>query len=132
MLLGTSIAAWFSNLFDSNKTANDSVDRMRNTTSGRGYSIMKAITAPLRATAAAVSAVLSIPENVLGAFADNAIGAQRIVTEVPTGAVFEAARRFNSQVSPRVYYAPSGIIGWVRSKLNNLAKWGDNDFSGAT
>lgn len=115
-----SLLSWFSNRFDNHNVAVGSVDRMIEKSGGGTWSLKEALLSPLKATAAAVSAVLSVPEMIAGYIAETALGAQRAITEAPTGAVFEGFRQVNSRLAPKIWNAPSSIFGWVRSGLKKI------------
>ncbi len=127
-----SLAKGFSKVFDNPAVAASSVARMQEKASGKGYTLKEIFKSPFRAAAAVLDGLLAIPEKIFGYAADTAIGLQRVLTEVPTGAAFEATRRFNA-VAPKVYGSPSAVIRWLRGGVQKVATMpGDNDFSGAS
>lgn len=115
-----SLLSWFSGKFDNHKVAVESVDRMESKAGGGNWSLKEAFLAPFKATAKAVNAVLSVPEAIGGYMAETVLGAQRAITEAPTGAVFEGFRQINSRLAPKVWNAPVSVIGWLRGSLKKM------------
>ncbi len=115
-------AGGFSEVFDNKGTAEKSVTRMQDKASGNGYSLGQIFKAPFAAAAALLDGLFAIPEKILGYMGDTALGLQRALTEVPTGALFEGARLMNSHVAPKVYGSPSAIIRWLRGGVKRASE----------
>lgn len=121
-----SLAKLFSDRFDNHGVAVRSVDRMATKASGHGFTLKGLLTAVPRAIGKAFEGVFGFAEDVFGNGGDNGLGAQRALTELPLGALFEGARRSNV-LAAGIWNTPAKVMGWFRKKCAAVGEWGEPD-----
>lgn len=120
------LAKSFSDGFDNHGVAVRSVDRMATKASGHGFTLKRLLTAVPRAIGKAFEGVFGFAEDVFGNAGDNGLGVQRALTEVPTGLLFEGARRGNV-LTAGIWNTPAKVMGWFRKKCAAAGDWGAPD-----